>query len=505
MLSRIAGFVRDILTAAFLGAGPIADAFFVALKLPNFFRRVTAEGAFSFAFIPLYTETLEKEGKEKADLFSAQSLSALLYILIPFTVLAIIFMPQVIELIAPGFEVGEERYNLAIELAIITFPYLACMSVVAMIGGILNAHDRFMPFAATPIFFNLTLIAALLGLSGILPNAGYALAYGVLGAGFIQLLWIFFHYSRNGHKLRLSFNVFQEKVGRLFKLMAPAALGAGVTQVNLFVDIILASFLPMGAVSYLYYADRLNQLPLGVVGLAIGTALLPLLSRAVAAQDRTRSSELFSQSLKAGALFAFPSAFGFIILAEPMIAVLFERGSFDAQDRSMTALALQAYSIGLPAYIGIKIYNTVCFSRQNTKAPLYISAFVTILNILLSLCLIYGANLGHVGIALATGLTGWMHLLLLHIYVVKKKHISFQKQELISLFKIIASAFVMLVGLYCALPYIMDYLFAPSILLQIFALTGLIFGGAFVYSGCLLISRAYRLNELKRMIRKEKP
>lgn len=499
LLSRIAGFLRDILTAAFLGAGPIADAFFVALKLPNFFRRVTAEGAFLYAFVPLYTKAEDNEGKEIAQRFKNEAFSTLVITLLPFTILAIFAMPWIIQGLAPGFEVGGQRFLLAIDLSRITFSYLICMSVVAMIGGVLNAHNRFMPFAATPIFFNLTLISALLIGTEFLPNAGYALSLGVLLAGFIQLVWIFYHYFRLGYKINLIKNFWSERIKRLLKLMGPAVLSAGVTQVNLFVDIILASFLPVGAVSYLYYADRLNQLPLGVVGIAIGTALLPMLSKALGKKDQAQSDNLFAQALKVGAVFSIPAAVAFVVIPDFLISVLFERGSFGAQERSMTALALQAYAIGLPAYIATKVYNTVCFSAEDTKTPLYISIFVTLLNIGMSLAFIFYLSMGHVGIALATGITGWIHVVLLHVILQKRKVTSFNLKIFISLLKVLLAAMLMGVFIWFVSSHYMMTLYDKAEFIRIMTLSGLILGGFIVYGSALLITKAITLSELKKL------
>ncbi|MBK67361.1 MAG: murein biosynthesis integral membrane protein MurJ [Rickettsiales bacterium] len=499
LLSRIAGFLRDILTAAFLGAGPIADAFFVALKLPNFFRRVTAEGAFIYAFIPLYTKAKTVEGEEIAQKFKDEAFTTLLVTLLPFTIVAIVFMPYVIQGLAPGFEIDGERFSLAVDLSRITFSYLACMSIVAMIGGVLNAHNRFMPFAATPIFFNLTLIAALIGFDEILPNAGYSLSYGVLIAGFVQLIWIFYHYFNLGFRIKLVWTFWTSRIKRLLKLMGPAVLSAGVTQVNLFVDILLASILPVGAVSYLYYADRLNQLPLGVVGIAIGTALLPMLSKALNEKDETAATTLFMQSLKAGAAFSIPAAVAFVILPEILIATLFERGSFGEQEREMTALALQAYSIGLPAYIAIKVYNTVCFSSEDTKTPLIISLIVTGLNIAMSLAFIFISDLGHVGIALATGITGWIHVLMLHVILQKRKLINWGKKITYSLVKIVLSSLLMGAALLFVMRYLTIELIDVSEFNRIFDLITLILSGVIVYGGALLLTKAFTLKDLRNL------
>lgn len=280
-LSRIAGFTRDILTAAILGAGPIADAFIVALKLPNLFRRVTAEGAFSVSFVPIYSEVVEKKGREEADVFAGNVFMVMLTILSLFVLLALWATPWLIYAIAPGFKDDPLRFYTAVELTRITFPYLVMISLTAMLGGVLNALDRFAPFAFAPVLFNLALIAALLT-SNLFETAGHAMAYGVLVAGVLQLIWLLFSAYRAGFRVRLRLPKFDVQIKEIFKRMGPGVVGAGVVQLNLFADMIIGSFMGTGAIAYLYYADRLNQLPLGMIGIAVGTALLPMLSRSVA-------------------------------------------------------------------------------------------------------------------------------------------------------------------------------------------------------------------------------
>ena len=408
MISRIAGFIRDILTAAMLGAGPIADAFFVALKLPNFFRRVSAEGAFTVAFVPVYSETLAREGADEARHFARQTMGMMLFILGGFTLLAWLFMPQVIMLIAPGFDRSGAAYHQAVDFARITLPYLFFMSLGALLGGLLNTHGRYAPFAAAPILFNLSLIGALLLLTPVLPNAGAALSWGVAGAGIVQLLFLGWQARRNNIPIWPELPALTHRIKKVFTLMGPGVIGAGVIHINLFADIIIASFLERGSIAWLYYADRLYQLPLGIVGIALGTALLPMLSRAVNENDMEKSGGLFNQAALYGLLFSLPAAFGFAAIAELIISVLFERGAFTAFDTEQAALALRAYALGIPAYVMVKVLSTASFARQDTLTPVKISVLATLVNIGLSLALI--RSLGHGGIALATGLAAWLHV-----------------------------------------------------------------------------------------------
>ena len=273
MLSRVLGFVRDILIAAFLGAGMVADAFFVAFKLPNFFRRLFAEGAFNAGFVPIFSEIIERDGHQSARQFAQSALSVLVVALVLLVGLFQALMPWLMYGLAPGFAAWPEKFDLTVQLTQITFPYLLFISVVSLMGGVLNSLARFAAVAATPVLLNLCLIGALLVLTRYTATPGHALAWGVAAAGMIQFVWLVGALRRAGVMLRFPRPRLTPQVRRLLRLMAPAAIGAGVVQINLVVDIVLASLLPSGSVSYLFYADRLNQLPLGVVGVAVGTAL----------------------------------------------------------------------------------------------------------------------------------------------------------------------------------------------------------------------------------------
>lgn len=411
MLSRVLGFVRDVLTAAYLGAGPIADAFFVALKLPNFFRRVTAEGAFSVSFVPMFSGMEETKGRGAALDFASEARSMMLLILFPFTVCMIVAMPWVISAITPGFIGDAVRFGAAVELSRITFPYILLISLVALYGGVLNSFERFAAFAAAPVFFNLTLIAAIVGLTPYTPTVGHAMAYGVAASGIVQLIWMILNCYRFEIELKLKKPSLTPEIKKLFRLMGPAIIGAGVVQINLFVDMILASFLPHGAISYLYYADRLYQLPLAVIGIAIGTALLPMLSRKIKAGDKKGATVLTRDAVKYGLILSIPAAVALAVLAELIMQVLFERGAFDRAASLASAAALNAYVFGLPAYILVKIFSTGFFAGEDTKTPVKFAIITTICNTLLSIALI--KPMGHVGIATATAITAWVNVVLL--------------------------------------------------------------------------------------------
>lgn len=479
LLSRVAGFIRDVLTAAILGAGPIADAFFIALKLPNFFRRITAEGAFSYAFVPIYTKTQEKEGVEKATEFSNQALTTMLVFLVPFTIIMLFAMPWVLYGLAPGFEPGTDRYQAALEMTRITFPYLILMSMTSLVGGIMNANGRFAPFAFTPVLFNGCLIVALLCFTDVTETVGHAMSWAVAVAGVVQFLWMYVSLRRAGFSLRLVSNFKTAKVKKLFSLMGPAAFGAGITQINLFIDVILASFLPVGSISYLYYADRLHQLPLSVVGIAIGTALLPMLSRALEGNKHVEAENLFNRSVEFSLILAVPAAVALIVIPQELITILFQRGNFGAFEAEQTVRALQAFVVGLPAYVLAKVFSTVFFSREDTKTPVKISIVATLVNIGLSLILIHW--LAHVGIALATSVAGWINVIALFILAKKRKFVSFDKKLKKNAVKVLMGTFLMGITLWFGKDFFHSWIFGTENLVRITGLILLIAAGSIVY------------------------
>lgn len=495
-VSRIFGFARDILTAAILGAGPIADAFFVALKLPNFFRRVTAEGAFSVAFVPLYSKTLEEEGQERASLFASNAFAVMLVVLIPFTLLCLFVMPYIIYAIAPGFQDDPVRYDLAVELSRITFPYLLLMSLTALLGGVMNAHDRFAPFASAPIFFNLSIIIGLLFFTKFSETVGHAMAYGIALAGIAQFLWLVRAVKKANVKIVIKRPEFTPKIKQVFRLMGPGVIGAGVMHINLFADLIIASLLASGSISYLYYADRLNQLPLGMVGIAVGTALLPMLSKSIASGNKERTEHLFNRALEICLLLALPAAVALFVIPETLINTLFERGAFSHADTLVTAKVLMGYSIGLPAYVGVKVFSTAYWSKEDTMSPVKISVITTTLNIILSLILI--VPLGVAGIAIATGLMGWLQLGLLYRGLKKKTDISFDARFKKVFFKIVFSALIMAVVLLMGDKYINFDDWS-----KIFTLVALVALGIFTYGLSILGTKAISINEIQKYLVKK--
>src|SRR5215471_8575543 len=485
LLSRLFGFVRDILTAAILGAGPVADAFFVAQRLPNLFRSLFAEGAFSAAFVPLFAGTLAEHGKEAARVFAEDALAVLLAALLGFVLLGEIFMPAMMAVIAPGFGEDPAKFGLAVELARITFPYLLFIALVALQGGLLNSVDRFAAAAATPVLLNLFLIAALLLMERFGWRDGRALAWAVTAAGFAQFLWLLFSCARAGLALRLPLPRLTPSVRRTLGVMAPGTLGAGVTQLNLLISTALASLLPSGSVSYLYYADRLNQLPLGVVGIAVGTAILPPLSRQLRLGQGADAIATQNRGIELAVLLTLPAAVALALLATPILSVLFQRGAFSVTDTTATAAALAAYAAGLPAFVLVKVLAPAFFARHDTATPVKVAVAAMAVN--LSLTLILMQFLAHVGIAFATTIAGWLNALLLLAVLVQRRHFRFDRRTRRNLPRVCAAALGMGVVL-AALRIALAPMLSGHTMLQVGALAVLVCAGltAFVMLALIL-------------------
>src|SRR6516165_395300 len=474
LLSRVFGFIRDILTAAILGAGPVADAFFVAQRLPNLFRSLFAEGAFSAAFVPLFAGMMAEHGKEAARIFAEDALAVLLAALLGFVLLGEIFMPTVMGVIAPGFGEDPAKFGLAVDLARITFPYLLFIALVALQGGVLNSVDRFAAAAATPILLNLFLITALVLMDRFGWHDGRALAWAVTAAGLAQFLWLMFSCARAGLALRLPLPRLTPGVKRTLAVMAPGTIGAGVTQLNLLISTALASLLPGGSVSYLYYADRLNQLPLGVVGSAVGTAILPSLSRQLRLGEATDAVATQNRGLELALLLTLPAAVALALLATPILSVLFQRGAFGAADTAATAAALSAYAAGLPAFVLVKVLAPAFFARQDTATPVKVAVAAMACNLCLTLVLMQ--FLAHVGIALATTVAGWVNALTLLCLLLRRGHFRFDQRAQRNLPRIGAAAIGMGVVL-ALLRVALDPALAGPAMLRVGALTALVCAG----------------------------
>jgi putative peptidoglycan lipid II flippase len=408
--------------SAVLGSGAVADAFFVAFKLPNFFRRLFAEGAFSAAFVPLFSRELQDRGRAEAIAFARQAHAALLLVLVPFSIVLMTGMPWVVALLAPGLSDDASTFAMAVEFGRIAFPYLLFISLASLYGGVLNSIDRFAHVAATPILLNLALIGAVLGLTPLLPNSGYAASIGVAIAGLLQWLWLLIACARDNIGMKLVRPRWTERVARLVKLATPVAIGGGVQQISTMLDVVWASLLPVGTISALYYADRIAQLPLGVVGIAIGTALLPLLARQLRAGESESAMANQNRAIEFGLLFSLPATVALWLLADPIIRVLFQRGQFGPEDTWRTAGALAAFAVGLPAFVLVKALTPGFFAREDTRTPLNVAIVAIVVNVALNIAFLYGTTLAHVGIALATSLSGWLNAVVLAAVLRRRAH-----------------------------------------------------------------------------------
>ena len=406
-LSRIAGFARDLLIAAALGAGPVTDAFFVSLKLANLLRRLFAEGAFGAAFVPLYTRLQADADADAASRFAGEAMAVLGLALLPIVLLGELLMPWLVRVLATGFAPGSLQYDLSVALGRITFPYLLFISMAAMLSGVLQAGQRFAAAAFAPILLNLMLIALLLASGAEGVAAARLLAWGVTGAGLLQLAWVAVATARAGLAPPLRWPRLSPHVRRLLRLMGPGALGIGVIQLNLLVGSWFATHLPPGTVSYLFYADRLVQLPLGLVGVALGTALLPALSRAALKGEAARA--VLNRALELALLVGLPAAFGLGLLARPIVAVLFEHGAFGAEASVATAQVLAGLALGLPGYVLAKVLAPGFYAREDTATPVKIAAFALAANVMAAVVLT--PRLGHTGLALAMSLASWVNAL----------------------------------------------------------------------------------------------
>ncbi|MGI9435297.1 MAG: murein biosynthesis integral membrane protein MurJ [Geminicoccaceae bacterium] len=494
MISRLLGFLRDMLMAALLGAGPLADAFLVAFKLPNFLRRLFAEGAFNAGFVPMFARTLEGDGKRVARDFAAEAHAVLLAILVPLVIVAIIGMPWIIRVMAPGFEVGGERYQGAVDLSRITFCYILFISLVALYGGILNSLNQFAVAASAPIILNICLIGGLLASYLWLDAPAQALAWGLALAGLAQFLWVMLAARRQGMGIPLRRPRLSPEVKRLFALILPGVFGAGVAQISLFADVIFASFLAEGAVSYLYYADRVGQLPLGVIGVAVGTALLPMMSRQLRAGEIDAALHNQNRGIELALLLTIPAAIGIAILSMPIVTVLFQRGEFGIADSIATSAALSAYAFGLPAYVLIKVLAPGFFAREDTKTPVQIAVACLVANILFVLVLI--GPLQHVGIALATVLSSWLNACLLGTLLYRRGLFHVDQRLRQRLPRILLSSLVMAAAVWMLMRALLPVL--PGV-----AALGLtIAAGCAVFFVAAYLFRAVEPEDIRRLMRR---
>ncbi|MBR7890199.1 murein biosynthesis integral membrane protein MurJ [Marinomonas sp. A79] len=425
-LSRILGLVRDAALAFVLGASGSADAFYVAFKIPNFFRRLFAEGAFAQAFVPVLSDYRVKEGPGEVRALVSAVTGSLALILLCVTVLFMVCAPWVVYVFAPGFAGDEGQTALASELLVITFPYLLFISLTALAGGVLNAHGEYAVPAITPIFLNLSLIVATLFFARTAAQAETAVAWGVFAAGFIQLMFQVPFLARLKLLPMPTLGFSHPGVRRILVLMGPALFGVSVSQINLLLDTVLASFLQTGSITWLYLSDRLYELPLGIFAIAISTVILPSLSRSFSGGDASQFSSTLDWALRLLLLIAIPSSLALFMLAEPLIATIFYRGELTINDVTMAAQSLQAYSLGLVFMMLIKVLAPGYYARQDVKTPVRIGIIAMVSNMVFNLILVW--PFGHVGLALATSMSAALNAYLLWYGLYKQQHHVFSVQ-----------------------------------------------------------------------------
>ncbi len=491
LLSRILGYIRDFLIAIYLGSGPLADAFFVAFRIPNTFRRLFSEGTFNAAFVPTYSSELIR-GKRKANSF-ANTIFNLLLLGLLFTILIIeIFMPAFIKIIAPGFFNETEKLKIAIDLTRITFPFLFFISLASFFSAILNSHNKFAAAAAAPIILNILLIICLLYAENLNDNLVYFLSYTVTLAGILQFIFLFI-FVKKYFVINLNFNFrINKKIKNFFTKLLPSIFSSGVTQINILVGTIIASF-QASAVSYLYYADRIYQINLAIAGIAIGTVILPNLSRHIKSKNSFKTIELQNKALELSLFLSLPASLALIVGSTQITSALFGYGSFDQESVNNSAKALFYFSFGLPAFSLIKIFSTFLFARNDTKTPFKFSLISVILNIIISLT--FFSQIGFIIIPIATTISSWFNGIILLIFVINKNYFKFSPSFLIQITKIIFSNIISILIFYflinilsSSLDYANNYKFIFIILIILLTF--------FSYIGVSLLIKAFKITDI---------
>src|SRR6201994_821198 len=450
LLSRVSGFARDIMLAAILGAGPAADAFFVALRLPNHFRAIFAEGAFNAAFVPAYAHVSGQGGEKAASLFANRIFTLLFVSQLVLLILAWLFMPQAMSVLAPGFTDDAEQRRLAIELTRITFPYLLLITLVTLYGGILNVMHRFASAAAASILLNVSMMATL-AVAVWFPTPGHAAAWGVLISGFLQYFLLAGDLARHGGLPRFAPLRLDEDIRAFFRALGPATIGSMGTQVAMFADTIIATFLPAGALSALYYADRLNQLPIGVIGIAVGTVLLPEMARRITAGDNAGAMAAQRRAFDFTLLLSVPFVAAFLAVPEVITRAMFARGAFSKADAAAAGATLAAYAVGLIPFVLIRSAVATFYARKDTATP--VKASLTGLTINMGLKLLLMGSLAQVGLALATAVGAWVNLLLVLGFAVRAGYLEFNRALTGSLLKFLICGVVLAAALWLAARY----------------------------------------------------
>ena len=492
IISRVLGYIRDLLIAIFLGSGPIADAFFVAFRIPNTFRRLFSEGTFNSAFVPSYMTELDK-GKKSAKKFADDVLNFLILGLLFIVLIIEIFMPIFVFLIAPGFTESSEKLEMTINLTRITFPFLLFVSLSSFFGAILNSYNKFAIASAAPIILNVFLILTLFFSNYLNDQLVFYLSYAVTAAGIIQLLFLIF-FTRKFYYPKISFSLkIDSKIKFFFKKLIPSIFSSGVTQINILVGTIIASF-QASAVSYLYYADRIYQINLAIAGIAIGTVLLPNLSKYIEQKNFKKIKFIQNKSLELSLFLSLPATFAILISSEEITSALFGYGSFDLLSVKNSANALFFFAIGLPAFALIKVFSSYIFARHNTKTPFIVSVYSVIINIFISLY--FFKDIGFIIIPIATTISSWFNAIILFGYLIKKKYFTFDINLIFTLLKITFSSILTSILFYKLIKYFADLLVYES-QYKLITITLLVIATFLIYMIISIFTKAFKISDIK--------
>ena len=492
IISRILGYLRDILIAFFLGTSFLADVFFVAFRIPNTFRRLFSEGTFNAAFVPSYSSELMK-GKIKSNNFAVEVFNLLFLILLILILVVQIFMPLFVSLIAPGFIDDTEKMNLAIQLTRITFPFLMLVSLASFFSAILNSHNRFAEAAAAPIILNIVLIFILLFGKALNDSLIYYLSYGVTFAGLLQLIFLYLFVKKH---FKFRFNIklkISSKVKLFFNKLLPSVFSSGVTQINILVGTIIASF-QAGAVSYLYYADRIYQINLAIAGIAIGVVILPQLSKHISQKNKKKINLIQNKALELSLFLSLPASIALLIASDEIISSLFGYGQFSEISILNSATALYYFSFGLPAFAMIKVFSNFFFANHDTKTPFYISLISVLINVLISVY--FFRSVGFIIIPIATTISSWFNLIILFFVLQKRDLFSFNNIFIGRFFKIIFSSILM--GLFFNYLIILfnEQLYFENSYKSIYLIVSVVLGLCFYLLVSYLI-KAFQLEDIK--------
>ena len=491
IISRLLGYLRDILIAIFLGAGPLADAFFVAFRIPNTFRRLFSEGTFNAAFVPSYAAELSN-GKDNAEKFATNIFSLLMLSLFFLVLIIEIFMPYFVFLIAPGFSGNQEKIELAINLTRITFPFLFFISLASFFSAIMNSHNRFAVAAAAPVILNFFLISVLFYGGFLGDKLVYYLSYAVTLAGIAQFIYLYFYVKKFYiPKFIYKFSI-DEKIKSFFSKLLPSIFSSGVTQINILVGTIIASF-QASAVSYLYYADRIYQINLAIAGIAIGTVILPQLSKYVNSNENEKITLIQNKALEFSLFLSLPASIALLIASEEIISALFGYGTFNELSVKNSSNALFYFAFGLPAFSLIKVFSSFYFSRHNTKLPFYISLVSVFLNILISI--IFFKKVGFIIIPIATSISSWFNSILLFIFLKKDNFFNFNSIFISRFLKILISSFVMGFIVHYLLFYFKTNLAFDENLKSLF-LIGIVIVGLISYLLIAFLIKAFKISDI---------